>query len=52
MSDHLTWETLNDLVDGVLGPAAATAAESHARECATCTAAIAELRATVSSARA
>lgn len=51
MTDHLTWETLNDLVDGVLGPAAATAAESHARGCAACASAIAGLRATVSSAR-
>lgn len=51
MTDHLTWETLNDLVDGVLNPAGAAAAESHARACATCATALAELRATVSVAR-
>lgn len=51
MSNHLTWETVNDFVDGVLAPAEFTNAESHLRECATCTAAIAELRATVSVAR-
>ena len=47
MSDHLTWETLNDLVDGVLSPAAVASAESHARDCASCATALAELRATV-----
>ena len=47
MSDHLTWETLNDLVDGMLPPAAVTAAESHARDCASCATALAELRATL-----
>ena len=44
---HLSWETLNDLVDGVLAPAAVTAAESHARDCASCATALAELRATL-----
>ena len=48
MTNHLTWETLNDLVDGVLPPEASVAAESHARECASCAAALAELRATLS----
>jgi hypothetical protein len=47
MTDHLTWETLNDLVDDVLSPGAAAAAESHARACATCGAALAELRSTL-----
>jgi anti-sigma factor RsiW len=47
MTDHLSWETLNDLVDGVLSPAASAAAESHVRGCATCANALAELRATV-----
>jgi hypothetical protein len=51
MSNHLSWETLNDLVDGVLSPAGTATAESHARECATCATALAELRATVSIAR-
>ena len=51
MTDHLTWETLNDLVDGVLSPSATDAAESHARECAECASALAGLRATVSVAR-
>ena len=36
MTNHLTWETLNDLVDGVLAPAASAAAETHARECTEC----------------
>jgi hypothetical protein len=44
---HLNWETLNDLVDGVLPPAAITAAEGHARDCASCATALAELRETV-----
>ena len=47
MTDHLTWETLNDLVDGVLSPAASAAAESHVRGCTACASALAELRATV-----
>jgi anti-sigma factor RsiW len=45
--NHLTWETLNDLVDGLLPTAAVTAAESHARECPSCAKALAELRATL-----
>jgi len=51
MTAHLTWETLNDLVDGVLAPAAVASAESHVRECAVCADALAELRATVTHAR-
>jgi hypothetical protein len=47
MTTHLTWETLNDLVDDVLSPAAKTAAETHARDCASCATSLAELRATV-----
>jgi hypothetical protein len=47
MTTHLTWETLNDLVDDVLSPAAKTAAETHARDCASCGRSLAELRATV-----
>jgi len=47
MTDHLTWETLNDLADGVLSSAGAGAAESHARECTACANALAELRATI-----
>jgi hypothetical protein len=51
MTNHLTWETLNDLLDGVLSAEAAAAAEAHARECPACAMALAELRATVSEAR-
>jgi hypothetical protein len=51
MTDHLTWEALNDLVDGVLPDAVAEAAESHARACATCVSALSALRATMSEAR-
>jgi hypothetical protein len=47
MTDHLSWETVNDLVDGVLSPAASTGAESHVRECTLCATAVAELRATM-----
>lgn len=47
MSEHLTWETLNDLVDGVLPQAARAVAEGHARECASCAKSLAELRATL-----
>lgn len=50
MTDHLTWETLNDLVDGVLSPGAVATAESHARECASCGKALAELRSALSDA--
>jgi hypothetical protein len=51
MTDHLSWETINDLVDGLLSPAAAAAAEVHARQCAPCGDSLAELRQTVSGAR-
>jgi anti-sigma factor RsiW len=47
MTDHLTWETLNDFVDGVLSPAARATAESHVSGCTACAGALAELRATV-----
>lgn len=48
MTTHLSWETLNDMVDGVLPAAAIATAESHARDCSECAGALAELRATVS----
>jgi anti-sigma factor RsiW len=51
MTDHLTWETVNDLVDGVLSPAESARAEWHAGECPRCAKTIAELRATVSDVR-
>jgi anti-sigma factor RsiW len=51
MTDHLTWETLNDLVDGVLSAAPSADAESHVRGCTACANALAELRATVVAAR-
>ena len=47
MTDHLSWETLNDLVDGMLPPALSSAAEAHASECEVCGATLAGLRATV-----
>ena len=47
MTNHLTWETLNDLVDDVLAPAERTAAAQHASECSSCARSVAELRATV-----
>lgn len=47
MTNHLSWETLNDLVDDGLAPAEQAAAEQHARECASCARAVAELKATV-----
>ena len=50
MTNHLSWETLNDLVDGMLPPGASAAAASHARECTTCANSVAELRATLSEA--
>ena len=52
MTDHLTWETLNDFVDGVLSPPATDNAEAHVRECSACAIALAELRATVAQAHA
>jgi hypothetical protein len=47
MNEHLSWETLNDLVDGVLPPATVAAAEAHARDCASCATSLAGLRATL-----
>lgn len=52
MTNHLTWEVLNDYIDDVLAPAERVAAEAHVRECETCAAALTELRATVAEARA
>jgi hypothetical protein len=52
MTNHLTWEVLNDYIDDVLAPAERVAAEAHVRDCETCTAALTELRATVAEARA
>lgn len=52
MTDHLSWETLNDLVDGVLSSDTVVTAESHARECTSCGKALAELRSTLSGASA
>lgn len=50
MTDHLSWETLNDLVDGMLSPSVTSAAEAHVLECELCAASLAGLRATVSAA--
>ena len=47
MTNHLSWETLNDLVDDVLTPTERNVAEQHARECAVCARAVTELKATV-----
>ena len=47
MTHLLSWEMLNDLVDGVLPQAASAEAEQHARECTECGTALAELRATI-----
>ena len=52
MTNHLTWEVLNDYIDDVLAPAERVGAEAHVRECETCAAALTELRATVAEARA
>jgi anti-sigma factor RsiW len=52
MTDHLTWETLNDFVDGVLPSPATAAAEAHIRECSACANALSELNATIAGARA
>jgi anti-sigma factor RsiW len=48
MTDHLSWETINDLVDGVLSPSEDGRAQDHLGACAACARAVAELRATVS----
>jgi hypothetical protein len=52
MTDHLSWETLNDFVDDMLPASTRVTAELHARECADCAKALAELSATVSGAQA
>lgn len=49
--DHLTWETVNDLVDGMLSPSDGARVEAHLRDCAMCARAVAELKATVTDAR-
>jgi hypothetical protein len=51
MTDHLSWETLNDLVDGLLPPAGIAAAEAHARGCVSCHESLSGLRATIAGAR-
>lgn len=51
MTSHLSWETLNDLVDGLLPAAIAADAERHARDCAACALALSDLRATLSDVR-
>jgi anti-sigma factor RsiW len=50
MNSHLSWETLNDLVDDVLPASARNAAEGHAHACAACALALDQLRATVAAA--
>lgn len=47
MTDHLSWEILNDLVDGMLSESSSAAATAHVRVCAVCAAALNELRATI-----
>jgi hypothetical protein len=51
MTGHLSWETLNDLVDGHVSDAQRASAESHAGRCATCADRLASLRASVEAAR-
>lgn len=50
MTDHLDWETLNDLVDGRLTEASRRVAELHAGECASCAEALSGLRAALAGA--
>lgn len=52
MSDHLSWETQNDLVDGVLPRDERQAAEAHLARCVACASAVSALRATIDSTRA
>lgn len=49
MTDHLIWETQNDLVDDLLHGADRAAAESHLAACARCAGEVNHLRATVAS---
>ena len=44
MSNHLSWDALNDVVDDALLPDALRAAEAHLADCPTCRAQIASLR--------
>ena len=44
MSNHLSWDALNDVVDDALSPDARTAVEAHLADCPTCRAQIASLR--------
>jgi hypothetical protein len=50
MNDHLSWDTLNGLADGVLAAAERERAERHARDCAECAEALAAIRATIADA--
>lgn len=52
MKDHLSWETLNDLVDGRLTGAERSAATAHVSACAECEASLAELQQTLGQASA
>jgi anti-sigma-K factor RskA len=47
MNEHLTWENLNDYVDGMLTPGAKTGAQLHLRDCEPCRERLAELEATL-----
>ena len=44
MTDHLAWDTLNDLADGVLATGERETAEQHLRACAECAGTLAALR--------
>jgi anti-sigma factor RsiW len=47
MNDHLSWETLNDFVDGILAPDAKAKAEQHLQSCLACRDRLGELQATL-----
>jgi anti-sigma factor RsiW len=47
MNDHLSWETLNDVVDGILAPDAKAKAEQHLQSCLACRDRLGELQATL-----
>lgn len=47
MSHHVSWETFNDLVDGVLPARLVAETEAHVRECAACSATLTDLRSTL-----
>ena len=44
MNAHVSWDLMNDIVDGVLSPDERTTLEAHVADCAECRLQLAQLR--------